>query len=129
MEKRHFSRVDYHVHAVIVCDGETIQAEVENLSLKGVLVRSDSILPMGKEAEISITLSNVSPPVKINLVGQVVRAQEGELGFSFNRIELESFIHLRNIVSICKGDADSVMDEFIDFVGSNAHAADREEKV
>ena len=127
MEQRHFSRVEYHVHAVITCDGETIQADVENLSLKGMLVRSDRQLPQGKKADITISLSDVSPLVVIQLKGEVVRSQEGELGFNFERIELDSFIHLRNIVSICKGDADSVMDEFIDFV-ANAHAADDPEK-
>jgi hypothetical protein len=124
MEKRHFSRVDYHIHAVITCDGETFQSEVENLSLKGMLVRSERVLPQGKPVAITITLSSVTPPVEIHLNGLVVRAQGGELGFAFDRIELDSFVHLRNIVAICKGDADSVMDEFIEFVGTNAHTAD-----
>jgi len=119
MEKRHFSRVEYHVHAVISCDGETIQADVENLSLKGMLVHSDRQLPLGRMADITISLSDVSPPIVIRLKGEVVRSQNWELGFNFERIELDSFMHLRNIVAICKGDADSVMDEFIDFV---AHA-------
>ncbi len=116
MEKRHFSRVDYHVHAVITCDGDIIEADVENLSLKGMLVRSERQLPLGKRAGITISLSSVSPPIVIRLQGEVVRSQNRELGFNFERIELDSFVHLRNIVSICKGDADSVMDEFIDFV-------------
>jgi hypothetical protein len=128
MEKRHFSRVDYHIHAVISCDGEIIQADVENLSLKGMLVRSERMLPVGKQAGITIVLANSTPPVEIHLNGLVVRAQEGELGFTFDRIELDSFVHLRNIVSICTGDADSVMDEFIDFVGANAHGDDRKGK-
>lgn len=128
MEKRHFSRVDYHIHAVISCEGETIQADVENLSLKGMLVRSDRMLPHGKKAEITISLSSVSPAVEIHLNGLVVRSQDGELGFSFERIELDSFVHLRNIVALCKGDADSVMDEFIDFVGANVHGSDQRGK-
>jgi len=127
MEKRHFSRVDYQVHAVITCDGETVEADVKNLSLKGMLVHSDRELPLGKKADISISLSNVSPPIVIQLKGEVVRSQTGELGFNFERIELDSFVHLRNIVSICKGDADSVMDEFIDFV-AHAHPAEEPEK-
>jgi hypothetical protein len=128
MEKRHFSRVEYHIHAVITCDGETIQAEVENLSLKGMLVRSDRVLPEGKPVAITITLSSVTPPVEIHLNGLVVRAHGGELGFAFDRIELDSFMHLRNIVAICTGDADSVMDEFIEFVGTKSHAAEKPDK-
>ena len=128
MEQRHFSRVDYHVHAVITCNGDSFPADVENLSLHGMLVKSERVLPVGSKVEITISLADADPTVEIHLNGIVVRSQEGELGFKFERIELDSFVHLRNIVSIAKGDADSVMDEFIDFVGSNVHAADDREK-
>lgn len=128
MEKRHFSRVDYHVHAVMTCDGETFTADVENLSLHGVLVRSGRAIPMGKQIEMTISLSGITPPVEIQLCGQLVRAQGDLLGIKFDRIDLDSFVHLRNIVSICKGDADSVMDEFMDFVGASLHASEEPAK-
>ncbi|HZV81932.1 MAG TPA: PilZ domain-containing protein [Geobacteraceae bacterium] len=128
MEQRHFSRVVYHMHAVITCNGDSFSADVENLSLHGMLVRSERVLSCGKQVEITISLVDAVPPVEIHLNGVVVRSQEGELGFRFERIELDSFVHLRNIVSIAKGDADRVMDEFIDFVGANVHAADDRKK-
>ncbi len=128
MEQRHFSRVDYHVHAVIACDGDSFPADVENLSLHGMLVKSERVLTVGSPVDITISLADADPPVAIHLNGVTVRAQEGELGFKFERIELDSFVHLRNIVSIAKGDADRVMDEFIDFVGANVHAADDRDK-
>ncbi len=121
MEKRQFSRVNYHVHVVVSCDGESFPADVENISLHGVLLRSGRHFPIGRQLELTLSLASVSPPVEIRICGETVR-QDGELlAVRFYRIDLDSFVHLRNIVSICKGDADSVMSEFMDFVGSKSH--------
>lgn len=129
MEKRHFSRVDYHVHAEVTIDGATFPVDVENLSLRGMLARSERELPYGSLAGITISLPDVSPPIKIHLDAKVVRREGDEVGFAFERIELESFTHLRNIVSIYRGDADSVMDELAHFVEDKVHEEDEKEKV
>lgn len=128
MEKRHFTRVDYHVHAEVTIDGTTFPVDVENLSLKGMLARSERDLPYGSLAGITISLPDVSPPLKICLDAKVVRREGDEVGFAFDRIELESFTHLRNIISIYNGDADSVMDEFAHFVEDKVHEEDERDK-
>lgn len=121
MEKRQFSRVDYHVHVVVSFDGESFPADVENISLHGVLLRSGYHFPLGRQLELTLSLASTTPPVEIRICGESVRQEGNLLAVSFSKIDLDSFVHLRNIVSICKGDADSVMDEFMDFVGSRAH--------
>lgn len=124
MKQRQFSRVDYHVNAVITCDSDSFPATVKNISLHGVLVQCERIVDIGKLAEITISLVTADTPIEIRLNGVVVRSGDGELGLRFDKIELDSFVHLRNLVSIAKGDADGVMNEFIDFVGANVQAAD-----
>jgi hypothetical protein len=122
MIKRHFTRVEYHVAATISGAGSSFSSMVENLSLKGVLLRTDQRLPLGQPVDITISLLNSTPPVELHLKAVVVRSTEGELGCRFDKVDVDSFTHLRNIISYTKGDGDAVMDEFIEFVEENAHA-------
>ena len=124
MEKRHFSRVSYHVRAEVRGEGDPFVADVENLSLRGVLVTTDRILAVGCPVEIVITLAGGDDPVELHLNGEVVRSEQGDLAISFVRVDPTSFVHLRNIVSICTGDADTVLDELVEFVEAAAHSRD-----
>jgi PilZ domain-containing protein len=116
MEKRRFTRVDFVINALVKYDATAFRGEVENLSLHGIFIKTDQSMPVGTTADITICLAEMEPEILINLSARVVRVGDGGIGFKFDRIDLDSFTHLRSIISYRKGDADSVMTEFTDFL-------------
>jgi len=116
MEKRRFSRVDFTVKALITAGTTVFRGEVDNLSLHGIFIKTDQRLPLGSAAEITIGLAEVEPEIVIHVTATVARHTPDGLGFEFGKIDVDSFTHLRSIISYRKGDADIVMDEFINYV-------------
>ncbi len=116
MEKRRFSRVDFTVKALVASGDAAFRGEVDNLSLHGIFIRTDQRLPLGATAEITIGLADVEPEIVIHVSATVARHTPEGIGFEFGKIDVDSFTHLRSIISYRKGDADIVMDEFINYV-------------
>lgn len=111
MNTRKFSRVRFRVNAIIRTAGRQFQGEVENLSMNGMFLVTGEQLAMGEPVEITILLTGSEPEVSVNLGGKACRQTETGLGFTFERIELDSYTHLKNIVSYNMKDSEKVMEE------------------
>src|SRR5512137_1868711 len=106
MEKRQFSRVDFTVKALVTADTTVFRGEVDNLSLHGIFIKTDQQLPLGSAAEITIGLAEVEPEIVIHVTGTVARHTPDGIAFEFGKIDVDSFTHLRSIISYREGDAD-----------------------
>jgi hypothetical protein len=115
-EKRNFSRVDFKVSALLQAEGEVLKGEVKDLSLHGLYLATDQLLPIGTPVEITIYLSATDEPVVINVSGTVARLMPGGIGCSFDKMDVDSFAHLRSVISYQSGDESKVMAEFAEFV-------------
>lgn len=111
MNTRHYSRVPFHVQAIIRTAGRQFRGGVENLSMRGMFLVTDEQLPVGEAVEIVITLSGVSPEIAISIKGAVCRTAPEGLGFTFDKIDLESYTHLKNIIAYNIDDAEKVIEE------------------
>jgi len=111
MSTRQFSRVHFHVAATIRTAERQFQGNVENLSMRGMFLVTDERLPVGDPVEINITLSGTSPEVSIAFNGKVCREADDGLGFIFEKIDLDSYTHLKNIIAYNIDDAEKVMEE------------------
>lgn len=115
-ERRNFSRVDFSVSALLQADGVALKGEVKDLSLRGLYLETEEQLPVGTPVEITIYLSASPDPVVINVSGSVARLVEGGVGCTFEKMDVDSFAHLRSIISYHAGDESKVMSEFTDYV-------------
>ncbi len=111
IEKRKFSRVDFKKEVEFSINGIKYFGEIENLSLKGAYLKTPYQLQMEDRVEMVIHLT-VGTEFDINLKGKVVRLTEDGVGIIFDRVDLDSFAHLRNIIAYNFGDDDVVMEEF-----------------
>jgi hypothetical protein len=119
-DRRNFSRVDFKVSALLQTDGTAIKGEVKDLSLHGLYLETQEIIPIGTTVEITIYLSATPEPVVINVSGSVARIVPGGLGCTFDKMDVDSFAHLRSIISYQSGSDDSkIISEFTDFVARN----------
>jgi hypothetical protein len=117
-EKRNFSRVGFKVSALLQSEGVALKGEVKDVSLHGLYLETDQQLPIGTPVEITIYLSAAVEPVVINVSGTVARQMPGGLGCSFDKIDIDSFAHLRSVISYQGGDESRALAEFADFVVS-----------
>ena len=115
IEKRNFSRVDYRKEAEVYVNGAKYQAEIENLSLKGAFLKIAHQLQIDDQLELVINLVSDANDFKIELKGKVVRLTPEGVGVVFERMDLDSFTHLRNIIAYNFGDDDAVMEEFYNY--------------
>jgi hypothetical protein len=118
MEKRTNTRVEFGVSAVIKYKRQSIKCNVINLSLKGILLKSEKEIPEDAEVMIGIIMEGTTSKLKINVKGIVVRSSTAETAIVFNSIDLDSFVHLKNIVAYNEGNEEKIMQEFYKKVSS-----------
>lgn len=111
MSTRKFSRVGFNVIATVTSGGRSFQGNVSNLSMSGLLLETNERLALGEVVDIAISLPGTEPEITVAFTGRVCRLTEGEVAFRFEMIDLDSYTHLRNIVSYNMADAEKVMDE------------------
>lgn len=111
MSTRQFSRVPFRMAAIIRSEERQFQGNVENLSMRGMFLVTDERLPVGDTVEIAMVLSGTSPEVSIEFSGKVCRVSDDGLGFTFEKIDLDSYTHLKNIIAYNIDDAEKVMEE------------------
>ena len=112
MEKRNFTRVVFRSEAIVKSKDESLNGEIENLSLNGMLMKVPERLPVDEPVEVEVYLSGTSSELSMRMEGRVSRHSEEGLAVHFTGMNLDSFIHLRNIIAYNEGDEQKVMDEF-----------------
>lgn len=111
MSTRKFSRVPFHVTATATVRGRRFQGKVSNLSMNGLFLETFERLPEGDTADLVITLEGTEPVIAVSFLGRVSRITDEGIGFHFEKIDLDSYTHLRNIIAYNMADAEKVMDE------------------
>lgn len=119
MEKRRFRRVSFHAMATLQVERGSISGMVENLSIKGMFLNTKESLPEDGLLDISIILSGTSSLLSIKAKGIVVRRDESGVAVEFQEMDMDSFVHLRNIVAFNTGDADAFHEECRRALSSN----------
>ena len=111
MSTRQFSRVPFRMAATIKTPDRQFQGSVENLSMRGMFLVTDERLPLNDQVDIAMVLSGTSPEITISFNGTVSRVADNGLGFFFDKIDLDSYTHLKNIIAYNIDDAEKVMEE------------------
>jgi hypothetical protein len=112
MEKRRYKRVAFGTEAVVRSEGVSISGTVSNLSMKGMFVTTKESLPGDNILEIEIVLSGSSSKLAIEVKGKLIRQTEEGIAVEFTEMDLDSFMHLKNVVAYNSEDADAVEEEY-----------------
>lgn len=111
MQKRRFTRVKFIADSKIEVNGQAFHGEILDIALKGALLRFNENLSLnvGDHCQVHIFLANSD--VELHFEAEVAHAREQEIGAKFMHEDLETLMHLRNLISYNVGDADKVTDE------------------
>lgn len=111
VERRKQPRVYYQVDASIANDEKWQQAQCTNISMSGMLLISDSQLPIGDRKKIKINQEYAEETLSIHADVEIVRVealegQEGfyEIGVKFTNLEPGASIDLLNLVRYHSGE-------------------------
>ncbi|HNW30652.1 MAG TPA: PilZ domain-containing protein [Spirochaetota bacterium] len=115
MEKRNTIRVPFHVRSVIKHGDAVIEGDVKDLSTGGMLFETVGDIPLDEIVQISLFLYGTSSNLSLNISGRVVRKSDSGTAIKFTELDLDSFIHLRNIVSRNAFDEQKIIREFQEF--------------
>jgi hypothetical protein len=107
---RKFSRVDFRIVATVKHEAKQFKGEVENLSIHGMLLATDQKLLVGDTAVISIALDD-QPENEVLIDGKVSRVTDDGIAFSFDKIDSDSYVHLKNLVALNMGDDQKIQEE------------------
>jgi len=111
LSTRKFSRVRFNVGATVRISGRQFQGAVENLSMTGMFLVTGEQLADGETADITIVLTGTNPEISVNFTGIVTRITPEGVGLTFDKIDLDSYMHLKNIIAYNIDDAEKVMEE------------------
>jgi len=111
MSTRKFSRVQFNVGATVKIADRQFQGAVENLSMTGMFLVTHEQLSGGEIANITIVLTGTLPEIAVSFTGVVSRITEDGVGFTFEKMDLDSYMHLKNIIAYNIDDAEKVMEE------------------
>ena len=95
-EKRKFSRAHFHGSGEILKGSSKYSAQVEDLSLHGVLISCEQELHLRDEVRFNLTLTHSD--IVIETEGIVVHKEQNEYGIKFTLVDAEGMIHLRSIM-------------------------------
>jgi Tfp pilus assembly protein PilZ len=82
--------MDFNARALITYADSSFTGTVENLSLKGLFVKTDQRIPLEETVNILLTFSGSNGNVSLTLEGKVVRITEDGIGLNFKKISIDS---------------------------------------
>ncbi|MFP4204996.1 MAG: PilZ domain-containing protein [Spirochaetaceae bacterium] len=108
MDKRRFTRTDFETGGVIHAGERRIPFTLVDVSLKGMLVSPEQpdALSLGDPADIEIVLAGGE--VTIEASARCVHREGDYLGFRFEIIDAQSMMHLRRLLELNTGRAETI---------------------
>lgn len=120
-ERRNFTRILFRGEAEIRWEDKVVRGELNNLSLRGMLVKSPEPCPPGTPVGVQIQLTGSTSEISIRLTGKVVRRQGTEVAVEFTGMDLDSFILMKNVIIYNSDGEEKVIEEFNNYMRLRAH--------
>ena len=116
MEGRKNIRVPFRVKAEINLGEKMLDSEIRDLSTNGLFVLLTGPLQpaLDRVLDITLFLEDIEDKNKVTVQGTVVRVEKNGFAVSFLGMDLDSFIHLRNIVAYNTYDQQKIIHDFED---------------
>lgn len=119
MEKRRFTRVQVRSLAVIKSRFLEVKAEVQDLSLNGVRLKTTQKFDLGKDVQIRLAFMTASSELWVEVFGVVIRHEDSGMVIQFTNMSIDSYVHLRNMISFFLNDKCKVLSETLVYITRN----------
>ena len=99
MPDRNFKRIRFMTKAMVISGDHCFDALTENISIGGLFIRTDQMIPVGKTVAVILYLPSVSRSSTLTANCVVVRKRANGLAFQFKSLDHDTFTHLRTILT------------------------------
>jgi hypothetical protein len=112
-ERRTRTRVHFTTQVIVKTDESEIVAEAnsEDISIKGLFVNTEERVPVGTPCDIEILLTGTSTRLALTIKGIITRQDASGLGIAFDSMDLDSYVHLKNIILYNASDPEDIEEE------------------
>lgn len=109
-ERRHFTRIHFQHQASLTAAVGCRKVDVQDISLKGVLVSAPAgwAIKVGSPCSLELPLDD---SVAVKMEGTLVHIENGTFGIRCDRIDLDSISHLRRLIELNLGDEEMLQRE------------------
>ena len=116
-ERRTRTRVDFTTQVIVKTDESEIVAEAnsEDISIKGLFVSTEKRIPVGTPCDMEILLTGTSTRLALTIKGIITRQDASGLGIAFDSMDLDSYVHLKNIILYNASDPEDIEKETFSF--------------
>lgn len=118
-ERRIFTRVPFTVDSIIRFNNRFIRGTVLNICLQGMFIDIPEPLPCESLVGVEIILESSGSRKTLLLPGQVVRSGSSGTAVKLMKLDLDSYITIRNLIMDISGNPEVIMDEFCRFIADN----------
>jgi len=116
MERRSFTRVIFKAEATVSYGGNSFTTPVKNVSLKGMFLETLEDMPLNEPLEVKIVLSGNTTRLTVNLKGKATRQDDSGFAILFDGMDLDSFVHLKNVITCNATDREHILQEFLAYM-------------
>jgi hypothetical protein len=116
MEKRNFARIPFQTKAIVRSKDATVIGIVENLSLDGIFLKTPEKLRLNRIIKIELLFTGTSSQLSILLDGKIMRHENIGMAIQFKNVDLDAFLHLKNLISYNTNQMEKLKEEFDKFV-------------
>jgi hypothetical protein len=99
MPSRNFKRIRFIAKAMVISGDHCFDALTENISIGGLFIKTDQMIPVGKSLAVILYLPSVSRSSSLTANCVVVRKGVNGLAFQFKSLDHDTFTHLRTILT------------------------------
>jgi len=121
-DNRKFTRIEFVTKGEIKYKSNIIKGTVKNLSLKGGFFQTSKKIEIGKIIKFTIHLIGGTSNLSFTVKSKVIRQDKNGIALQFINFNLDSFIHLKNIIQYNTTDPLKIMKEFKNFIDENISA-------
>ena len=108
MENRYFTRVEFKKTASIEHGGQLFSGDIQNICLQGLFIKTKQSFPLHTPLQVNVVCS---PDYSFQLNTNVVRCESSGVGLQIKRMDVNSFVQLRNIIVTQCNDHGRIMRE------------------
>jgi nicotinate-nucleotide pyrophosphorylase len=108
MDHRDFTRMNISEWGTITYNHETFGGQVENISLRGLFIQTSKKLPLHVPVEAKVHHA-IDKSLEFNAT--VVRLDENGLGLLIDKMDVDSLVYLRNLLSAHADNHEQVVEE------------------
>ncbi|MCA1961005.1 MAG: PilZ domain-containing protein [Desulfomonile sp.] len=112
-EKRKFTRIPFETEIRLSTDTQRISASrMRNISLGGMFVVTGETLPLDSICQVEIDLIGPASLLRIRLEADVVRVEPDGIAVKFTKMDMDSLVHLRHLITIHAGSPETIEEEY-----------------